>query len=80
VNRQLIATQHDLVRDFRIKRYERYVMTTRNQSSDLVNRRGATQTARHCCSGHVEKISELAQARLACNSDLQRARPIAIRI
>jgi hypothetical protein len=79
VNRQLIAMQHDLVRDVRIKRYERYVMTTRNQTSDLVNGRRGAEPFRNCRSGQVEKISELAQARLACNSDFQRARPIVIR-
>ena len=79
MNRQLIAMQHHLVRDVRIKRDEGYVMTTRKQASDLMKRRGAAEPIRDCSGGLVEEISELAQARLACDSDLHRARPIAIR-
>jgi hypothetical protein len=79
VNRQLIAMQHHLVRDVRVKRDERYVMTTRKQASDLMKRRRSDDPSRNCRSRLVEEIGELAQTRLACDSDLHRARPIAIR-
>jgi hypothetical protein len=81
MNRQLIAMQHHLARDVRINRDEGYVMTARKQASDLMKRRGAAEPIRDCSGRLVEEIGKLAQARLARDGNLHRARRIvAIRI
>lgn len=57
------------------------VITTRKQASDLMKRRGAAEPIRDCSGGLVEEIGKLAQARLARDGNLHRARRIvAIRI
>jgi hypothetical protein len=55
------------------------VMTTRKQTSDLVRRRDAAEPSGDCGTRLVEAVGEMAQARLACDSDLHRTLRTAIR-